>query len=192
MSSDTNAVRVTKESLRNTKITSNAIAEQAERLSQRRDARRPKGMAISETEALMLLLGYDQICTNIKFVHVSTIPMEERLAYDCSKSVESFQRNQWRADQSSDLNSHDIIPIVVVRRELGPPDWRQLSSSQEIVVKDQLLSPLSIDPTTIFSVRAPELQFVMHQRKFFVGSRDTWTVQKQRSWMRSYCIADNK
>ena len=124
-------------------------------------------MAISETEALMLLLGYDQICTNIKFVHVSTIPMEERLAYDCSKSVESFQRNQWRADQPSDLNSHDIIPIVVVRRELGPPDWRQLTSSQEIVVKDQLLSPLSIDPTTIFSVRAPELQFVMHQRKFF-------------------------
>jgi hypothetical protein len=64
--------------LHNTKIAGSAIQEQKKH-AKRKDKNHPNGRAISLMEVISILLGYDQIHTNIKFVHVPTnVPLEER------------------------------------------------------------------------------------------------------------------
>jgi hypothetical protein len=63
--------------LHNTKIAGSAIQEQKKQ-AKRKDKKHPNARAISLMEVISVLLGYDQIHTNIKFVHVPTVPLEDR------------------------------------------------------------------------------------------------------------------
>ena len=47
------------------------------------------------------------------------------------------------------------------------PEWRKISRSQELILKDSLFSPVSVDKITVFGVRPPELAFVGHVGKYF-------------------------
>jgi len=173
MSSDPNGVELDYQFLHNTKVTGSAVQE-AKRLETRRDKRHPTGRAISEMEMIAILLGYEQVHTNIKFVQIPTVPMEERPAVDRAvplllnltdqSSPESFVR----MTTPSDLDSNSVIPSYSVRRSNKRMSaWRQLSDSETLILRDQLLSPLSIDATTVFGIRPPELRFVKRQALYF-------------------------
>lgn len=77
--SNPTGLTVTAESVGNTKSTSVAIAEKAKK---KEDRRQHQGRLLSQPEALMLLLDIPQVYTDIKFVHVPTVPLEERPALD--------------------------------------------------------------------------------------------------------------
>ena len=162
------------EFLHNTKVTGSAIQEE-KRKANRRDRRHPTGRAVSEMEMISVLLGYDQVHTNIKFVHVPTVPLEERPAIEmCSPKkysgdVPLYDTNCYAcARRPADLDMNSLVPVHFVRQDnKRMPLWRQLSNSELLILQDQKLSPFSIDATTVFGVRPPELRFVRKQCLYF-------------------------
>jgi hypothetical protein len=92
--------------LHNTKITGSAINEE-KKMETKRNKNHPTGRAISLMEMLCVLLGFDQVFTDIKFVHVSTLPKEERPAME--------QHNKQNKSTISDLNVSSSNPCFQVR-----------------------------------------------------------------------------
>ena len=168
-----NSVRLRQEFLANTKITSSAMHEET-RLKQVRDKKHPTGRAISMMEAISVVLQYPQVYTNIEFVHVSTLPLAERPGIDIQTGVSKLKRQQIiSVDQvvlvPEDLNSGDVIPSYHVRNENSPDleRWRKISNSEALTLRDQLLSPVSVDCVTSFGVRPPELRFVRDMKFYY-------------------------
>jgi len=166
-----NDIELQYEFLHNTKVTGSAIQE-AKRLEKRRDKRHPTGRVISEMEMISILFDYEQVYTNIKFVHIPTIPLEERPALETRSNIMLFGNGQNACDGNSmspsDLDTSALIPIFVVRsKNARIPKWRQLSNSETLILRDQMLCPFSIDATTVFSIRPPELRFVRKQCLYF-------------------------
>ena len=116
---ESNAVSLDYKFLHNTKVTGSAIQE-SKRLEQRRDKRHPTGCPISEMEMIAILLGYDQVHTNIKFVQVPTLPLEERCAMDRPLPMERLieqkivSSEHARNASPTDLDSNAVIPCFAV------------------------------------------------------------------------------
>lgn len=162
--------------LHNTKVTGSAIQE-SKRLEKRRDKNHPTGRAISMMEVISILLGYDQVYTNIKFVHIPTVQLAERPALDKTKPICTLEDQDvvpfgtaLLAKQPKDLDSGKVIPAFTIRNEkLLPhlPIWRRLSTSESLICCDILLCPFTLDAITIFGIRPPELRFVRDPAKYF-------------------------
>ena len=75
------AIQLRQKLLANTKITSSKINEE-KRMQNQRDKHHPQGRAISLMEMISVALGYDQVYTDIQFVHIPTTPLAERPAFD--------------------------------------------------------------------------------------------------------------
>jgi hypothetical protein len=173
---DPDTVKLDSQFLHNTKITGSAIKE-SELRAQRRDRDHPTGRAISMMEVISVLLGYEQVYTNIKFVHVPTVPLEERPAFDQKRPLTALKKDGVVAPDAivrypEDLSCSSVIPSYQVRNNRGQneipfPRWRMLSNTETMILRDQILSPHSIDATTLFGIRPPELRFVRHQEKYF-------------------------
>ena len=72
------------------------------------------------------------------------------------------------ADAPADVSSSDVIAAYKVRNQiLRLPEWRRISRSQELLLKDLLFCPISVDKITVFGVRPPELEFVGHVGKYY-------------------------
>ena len=102
-------------------------------------------ICLSEIEWFDLGLPYTW-CT-AQFVHVSTLPVENRVAVLRSSNVSASLRP---ADGSR-------IPAVDGRIEAKLPAWRLFTGSQRVHVEDYIRSPYSHDATSSFNVRPPEL-----------------------------------
>lgn len=74
-------IKAKMEFLHNTKITSSDINEQKKH-DISRNKMKPQGRAISLMEITAILLGYPQVYTDIKFIHIPTIPLAERSAFE--------------------------------------------------------------------------------------------------------------
>ena len=73
---DPNGISVEMQFLHNTKVTGSAIAEK--NLDVQRDQNKPKGWSIALMETISHVLGYDQVFADIDFIHILTVPLEER------------------------------------------------------------------------------------------------------------------
>ena len=174
-----NKIHVNHQHLANTKITSSA-ANEKKRMEKQRNSHHPSGRAISVMEILSVILGYDQVHHNMNFVQMSTAPLAERAATEKVPKVTLPCHNGQQRGMTplpSDLDSGTVIPSFKVRNiemECQLPSWRQLSSSEELILKDQALAPLSVDAITRFGIRPPELRFVrnpkLYYRWFFNGA----------------------
>ena len=114
MSRERNVIKVEQETLHNTKITGSAIME-ARRDVNRRDQKHPTGRALSHMEMICVILGYPQVYTNLEFVHVPTVPLEERPALQRESPLEKLVREGVVHDSTvkkapSDLDAGDVIP----------------------------------------------------------------------------------
>jgi hypothetical protein len=149
------------EAVGNTKITSVAMEEAKKR---KKDKRHHRGRLVSQPEILMLLLNIAQIYTNIEFVHISTVPLEERPAFDRVAPITKFQQHGWFASNGrniTDIDTHAVIPSHAARTNKSRwPHWRRFKESALIIAADQMVCPLSIDTVTIFGLRPPELLFI--------------------------------
>lgn len=178
----------------NTKITGNRIAQQSKD-GGTKNPKVKHARAVNITETYMLLFGYDAIITNIKYVLVPTQTFEERSSKRRRKPLDSFLSSdvklKERFTQNIALSAVDTVPCHHIRqghykyepqqraaatlRAAHPrltrrikkfADWRQFTRQQIRKAEDEIQSPLSPDHVTIFSLRPPELRFVMHQAKY--------------------------
>jgi hypothetical protein len=163
--------------LLNTKRTGNVMHDKA-RATSCRDLHHPNCRAISMPEQISVLLGYEQIYTTFKFHHCPTVPLEERPGNDRIAPLKCMQTEgvdlppHCFAMEPDDLDSSLVVPTHAVREvmmELHPsfPLWRTLSYFEQLTLKDQLYSPISIDAITVFSGRPPELRFVDSPKLYF-------------------------
>jgi len=173
----------------NTKITGNKIHQQKKRKKESRSNTR-QARAINIIETYMLLFGYDPIIKNMDFVNVPTQPFEERSASNRITPLQRFLNNDENKDlrnksmQCIALSAMDTVPCHHVRESFlrdaqnivnfdssgNPvnrfPKWRRFTSNQVQKAEDDLQSPLQPDFVTLFSLRPPELRFIMHQDKY--------------------------
>ena len=157
----------------NTKVTSSKINEQKKHDASR-DKHKAQGRAISLMEIIALLLGYPQVYTDIKFIHVPTTPLAERPAVEkvpiIRKQTAERQQPEESRLQIDDLDAGDLSALYFIRNiklkdEL--PVWRCYTYTEALLIKDQLFSTLSIDNVTTFGLRPPELRFIRHIKWYF-------------------------
>ena len=157
-----NAIHLHSESIGNTKITSIAMQER------KKQPPHISSRAISQPEAIMLLCQIPQISTNIEFIHVSTVSLEERPGMDKKPTIYKITKESpihGPINTGADLDTSQVLPSQNVRTTF--PQYRQFTNSSIMLAKDQLLSPLTIDSITIFGLRPPELYWVRQPRLYF-------------------------
>ena len=185
MSKERNTLQAEKEILHNTKVTSSKHME-GKREEQRKDRAHPKGRAISHMEMLCVILGYEPVVTTQEFMHVPTVPLEERPAFEVVAPIDRLVKQGvvplTAPDQRAhDLDAGDLIPSYQLRNRLWNvelPLWRTWSDLESLSLRDQCLCPLSLDAITIFGVRPPELRWVRQPRLYYRWFyRETQTKQ---------------
>jgi hypothetical protein len=161
------SIRMDSQHLHNTKVTGSAINEKKVH-EKRRDKHYPTGRGLAVTEAAAQLLGYPQVYTDLEFVDIATVPMEDRAGFDRDKPINKFKNGGRVPRGPSDVSTTDVIPAYKVHNEtFRLPEWRKISRTQELILKDLLFCPISVDKITVFGVRPPELAFVGHVGNYF-------------------------
>ena len=174
MSRERNVIKIERETLHNTKITGSAIME-ARRDVNRRDRKHPTGRALSHMEMICVILGYPQVYTNLEFVHVPTIPLEERPALERESPLDKLVREGVVPDSAArkapyDLDAGDVIPSWKFRNvdwALKFPAWRTWSDMESVCLRDQCKCPLTLDAISLFSIRPPELRWVRQPKLYY-------------------------
>ncbi len=120
-------------------------------------------------EITATLLGYPQVYTDFKFIHIPTVPPAERCAIEKEAAITKITKNikQCKID---DFDSGEIIPQYYIRNialKESLPIWRQYSYSETLLMKDQMFSNLSFDNVTLFGLRPPELRFVKNIKLYY-------------------------
>ena len=79
-----------------------------------------------------------------------------------------------RRNHPEDLDCEQVIPAYEIqnnnfdkRGRNKMPLWHQLSFGETLILRDQMLSPHTIDAVTIFSLRPPELRFIRKIALYF-------------------------
>ena len=138
--------RLRDDGIQNKRLTSVKFALEHER-ERNRPVENVHCQLLAITESVFWLLGEPYVLTNMRFKHVQNVPVEKRFVQE-SKQVRLSNGNL------SMFNFRDFV------REL--PVWRQLTSSQRILVEDQRLSNEVLDNMSQFSLRPPELLCIKH------------------------------
>jgi len=149
---------------------------------------------LPQTEAVMYILSMNEVSTDLKFTHVTTTPLEEWPAFDRNLPLNKFKdrgiiskNRQYSA--TSDLDSNIIFSHAIRTRDYpNLRSWRTFLESALTIAKDQILCPLSVDATTLFGLRPPELSFVRQQglyHKWFKRQHIQLTCEQQKNYVES-------
>jgi hypothetical protein len=127
------------------------------------------------TEAVSRLLGYSQVYTNIDFEIISMTVMAERPGYDqiAPGTSDIMVMSSWGP---SDLIPANHIISIAVHNSLPLLPWQKLTHLEEMLLPENLYSPVTVNKTMVFGVRPPELCFIKNQglyNKWFL--RDSCT-----------------
>ena len=168
-----NELIVEQQQVANTKIATGNIMENKRKQIKRHNPNF-SGRALGLSEAVGLLLQEPQVFTNASFVSIPTVPLEQRPAH------EKVGRTHWCTDireEAEQQTKQNQIPIGRgkenfigrhVRRSLNFPAHRQFTDMEEIIIRDALGCPLSLDGITLFACRPPELRFVNQPSTYFI------------------------
>ncbi len=113
--------------------------------------------------------------SNLDFEMISMTVMVERPGYD--QIAPSTSDNIVMSSRGpADLIPANHIISIAVRDALLLLPWQKLTHSQKMLLLDNLYSPVTVDKTTVFGVRPPELCFVKNQGLYYKWFlRDTCT-----------------
>ena len=120
-------------------------------------------------EMWQVMLGYSQVHTDMVFVSVTTLPLEQRAG------VESKSNKEFGDDIPED--GYELLPIsYVVRDAKHFPPWRQHHDQELLILQGHFKVSISVDKITRFSVRPPELRSMImnvgnYYRWFFIGEK---------------------
>ncbi len=144
--------------LHNTKITSSAVNEK-KRLDTGRDRNKPRGRAIAVTEMMQIILGKPQAFCNIEFTKVATLPLGERAGFVRSTPNDRFEQLVNDGKVPANKDSFDFMVPIVKFRLTKLPFYRRHTDSQIMMLKDQMVSKVTLDAIFVFGIRPPELVF---------------------------------
>ena len=155
--STTNGKLVTKAFfLHNTKVTTTKINEDKVK-EQNRGNNHIQGRIISQNEMIHLMLQYAEVYSDLNFIAVPTVPLELRAGVDKGSK-----------DTSESCEEGNLPDIV--RREIITDEWRQHTDTENLILDDIKRSNISTDKISQFSVRPPELRYIIDQ----VGNYYRW------------------
>lgn len=143
--------------LHNTKIAISAINEN-KAINNRRDSKHPRGRVISLNEMVHHMLGYKEVHTNMVFVSIPTCPIEIRPGVE--KLNTKLNTDMSETDNPSDEASA-ISDAEEVRAAYGFPAWRRHRPQEILILQSGFQPSVSIDKISLFSVRPPELKYVV-------------------------------
>ena len=162
---DRTSFPVSSNMLHNTKITTNRIAQKQD-LDRGYSVKQRNALGINVCDVYMKIFNYPTVYTNLRHVRYSTDTYENRAA--TMRRLKPIDRiiNQLNL-QSHALTAVETVPAHHARcHNNQTPQWRHFTPSQVRKAFDDLYSPLSMDPVTLFGLRPPELRFVMHQKYY--------------------------
>lgn len=148
------------ESLKNTKIAGNKIKAKG-----KKDRIGNYGRALTQMEALTVIFRASLVTCTHEFILIPTSPREYRPAVFV-KRIPVIKRKR------VGKRVPDAVAVIAVtgqtcREKMNKfPSSRLFTKWQLIVIRDELMSPLSTDAITIFSIRPPELRFVNEPRLY--------------------------
>ena len=135
--------------LHNTKITSSNIQQEKEK-EKRRDTNHPEGRCISLTEMLHVMLRYPEVYTDLRFVSISTMPLELRCLRQMATDTQVQDGVFVNSMSTAIRDSRNDLPI-----------WRKHSMSEKLLMNDLKQSKMGYDKITQFSLRPIELKPVV-------------------------------
>ena len=110
--------------LHNTKITSSNIQQEKEK-EKRRDTNHPEGRCISLTEMLHVMLRYPEVYTDLRFVSISTMPLELRCLRQMATDTQVQDGVFVNSMSTAIRDSRNDLPI-----------WRKHSMSEKLLMND--------------------------------------------------------
>lgn len=119
------------------------------RAREKQTANRNDGREICLPEIVWYLLDTNYTYTNAQFVHVHTVPLENRTA------IISMDKR----GMSAAVNCDDEDSAISGRIRANLPHWRRFTDNQRLLVANYRNSPFQCDVTSSFNVRPPELMF---------------------------------
>ena len=139
--------------LHNTKITCSRINEEkAHQKSNRKN--QPCGRAVSAPEMQQKLLGQNEVMTTLTFVHINTMPFEQRQ----TTVVKLDSKGELRRPDESNQDVQSLVSTSEqVRRRKNFPEERQLTSSQRLLYRNNGAKTIGYDMVTQFGLRPVEL-----------------------------------
>ena len=141
--------------LHNTKIASSKIQEDEDR---GKDNKYPQGRYISHIEMLHQIMKYPEVTTDLSFITITTMPLEYRAGIELDNYVLS--------PVSDSAQSGSVSNDIRSSKE-GLPQWRKHTTSEIKIFEDLFKSRISIDKITLFSLRPPELRYVINSTKHY-------------------------
>jgi DNA replication protein DnaC len=122
----------------------------AQKLQDKKKA--PIGREICYQEVLWNLFGFEYSLTNVHFVHVSTFPPEFRGGV-------LRHNSRGKTDNTEAMNIND--------GRLSLPEWRRFTDMQIIIHDSYRKSKFTVDNTSQFNIRPPELFVFSDLFKYF-------------------------
>jgi predicted GIY-YIG superfamily endonuclease len=117
-----------------------------------KDKRKPQlGREISLNEVVWFNLGFRYTYCTADFVHVPTLPLENRAAV---LKVSYLSRRE-----TGNITVEETAPVAG-RISAKLPGWRRFTAKQLLHIEDYIKSPYWCDATSLFNIRPPELLFI--------------------------------
>ena len=139
--------------LHNTKITRSRINEdKAHQKSNRKH--QPCGRAVSFPEMQQKLLGQNEVMTTLAFVHINTMPFEQRQTTVVKLDSKGALR---RPHESNNDVQSSVSTSELVRQRKNFPKERQLTSSQRLLYRNNGAKTIGYDMVTQFGLHPVEL-----------------------------------
>ena len=114
------------------------------------------------TESIFWLLGEPYVLTNMTFKHIQNVPVEKRFV----------QRN------AKYRHPLDTLNLLTFRNYVSSlPDWRKITSSQQVLMDDLKETNECVDNMSQFSLRSPELLCIRNVKIY----SQWFTISKNKS-----------
>ena len=118
----------------------------------KKNAKHPEGRCIALTEMLHVMLRYPEVYTDLRFVTISTLPLESR----CLKKI------------STDEEVNDGIFIeseasFIRANRTNLPEWRKHSINEKLLLNDLKQSKMGYDKVIQFLLRPLELKPIIEK-----------------------------
>ena len=111
-------------------------------------------------------MGYSKVFTDMYFITIPTVPLEQRCGYLHSTRTKNKKEDINDYDNMED--GDDItIPSQEYRKSINLPTWIQYCDSELLILNNAMCSSVSLDKITEFSIPQSELRLMFIQPVLF-------------------------
>ena len=131
------------------------------------------GRAIPFLQMIQQLLGYPEVFTDMKFVQIHTLPLEERIGIERPpNNIDPSFQAEFNSHFNDNQDGIDLsIPSEFLRRQVLKLDsWRNHTPNELLIIDSCFKTNISLDSITKFSIRPPELRCIIRE----VGQYFRW------------------